>query len=241
MKDVSRETCREEKQVQHLTKGCSELGIPLSAEIKGKICNYLQELIIWNRRINLISRQDTDNIALHHFLDSLSLLPHVEIPMGAKMIDVGTGAGFPGVPLKICRSDLRLTLVESVRKKVLFLKHLVEHLSLSEVSVLHERAEALHGKSKHQNHYDVAVARAVSPLKSLILLCLPFLKPGGIFVAYKGGDVREELREAASEAPYVGGRLEREIEIVLPISKKKRQLIVFKKVLTKGSEHALLS
>ena len=227
MTGVSRETCGVENQIHQLTKGCSALGIPLSRESKRKFSQYLEELLLWNRRINLVSRRNTDNIALHHFLDSLSLLPNIDIPSGARIIDVGTGSGFPGIPLKICRPDLRLTLVESTRKKVLFLKHIIESLQFSEVSVLHKRAEALNSEPEYLNNFDMAIARAVSPLPSLTSLCLPFLRPGGKFVAYKGGDIEEELRNAMLKLPSVSGRFERKIEVLVPLSNKKRQLLVF--------------
>ncbi|UCE19057.1 MAG: 16S rRNA (guanine(527)-N(7))-methyltransferase RsmG [Gemmatimonadota bacterium] len=241
MKGVSRETFDVDKQIQQLAEGCSAFGITLGGERKRKFCDYLEELLEWNRRVNLVSRQDTENIALHHFLDSLSFLPNIEIPQEARMIDVGTGAGFPGIPLKICCPDLRLTLVESTRKKVLFLKHIIDTLRLSGVSVLHERAEALHQDSKYRDNFDIVVARAVSPLRSLTLLCLPFLKPGGKFVAYKGGDVRGELREARLELSKISGRFEREIDVFLPLSNRKRQLIVFTKAHKERNGDAILS
>lgn len=230
MRNVSRVTYRIENQIEKLAGGGKILGITLDGEKKRKFSDYLVELLMWNRRMNLISRQDTDNIALHHFLESLTLLPNVEIPNEAKMVDIGTGAGFPGIPLKICRTDLKLTLIESTRKKVLFLKHLVDHLQLSEVSVLHERAEVLHEKQEHGNNYDIAVARAVSPLRSLVLLCLPFLKPGGMFVAFKGGDTKDEMREALPQLAHVSARFEREIEIIVPLSYKRRKLFIFQRV-----------
>ena len=230
MRGVSRGTSCVDEQIQQLVKGCSALGIELNGEKRGQFSLFLETLFAWNRKINLISRKDTEHVAFYHFLDSLSILPHVEIPIGAEMIDVGTGAGFPGIPLKILRSDLRLTLVESTRKKGLFLKHVISRLNVSEVEVLQARAETLHRESKYQNRYDVAVARAVSPLKSLILLCLPFLKNGGLFVAYKGANVRDELQKALPELSIVSGRFARRIEIVLPVANKKRQILVFNKV-----------
>lgn len=212
-----------------MVEGCSALGIILSEEKRSRFASYLGEILVWNRRMNLVSRREVNSISLHHFLDSVSPLSHVPMPRGAELIDVGPGAGFPGLPLKICRPDLRLTLVESTRKKALFLRHISEKLGLSEVTILCQRAERLNREGPFQNRYDVAVARAVARLRFLVCLCLPFLRTGGRFVAFKGGDIEEELEEALPELPSLSGRLERSVEIVLPISSKKRKLLVFTK------------
>lgn len=230
MNTVPRETIQVERQIEQLVKGCRTLGFELEEEEKQNFSRYLKEILSWNRRINLISRQDTDNIASLHFLDSLSLLPRIEIPPGARVLDVGSGAGFPGLPLKICRQDLHLSLVESTRKKCLFLKHVVETLSLENVTILRERAEDLNTKASFQNRYDMAVSRAVSHLQALVPLCLPFVKPGGLFVAYKGGLVEAELQEAMPRLLSLGSQLEKTEEVLLPPSKKKRQLVIIKKL-----------
>ena len=230
MKDFSRETRNADRQIQQLVQYCTALGVTLEKQQSKQFSSYLEELLVWNKRMNLISRRDTDNVALHHFLDSLSLLPYIEIPNRASVIDIGAGAGFPGLPLKICRPDILLTLVESTRKRALFLQHMHKRLDVSNVKIVQSRAEDLNRKEEYQNQYDFALVRALSRLKDLVLMCLPFLKPGGLFVAYKGGNVEDEVREALPELPRLFGRLEKRVEILLPLSHKKRQLIVFKKV-----------
>ena len=230
MTDVPRETGDVDGQIRQLRRGCTALGIKLDTQQAEMFSEYVEQILTWNQRINLISRREVKHIALHHLLDSLSLLSHTEIPLGAKVIDVGTGAGFPGLPIKICRPDLKLTLVESVRKKVLFLKHVSESLKLPDVTILHERAEDLSRRPICQNTYDVVVSRAVSRLRSLVVLCLPFLRPGGKFIAYKGGTIEEELQEVLPVLPALSGKFERGVEVELPISHKKRQHIIFTKV-----------
>ena len=230
MNTVPRETRKIEGQINQLTRGCLALGFELKEEEIQNFAVYLKEILVWNRRINLVSRQDTDNIALFHFVDSLSLLPVVKVVPGTKMMDIGSGAGFPGLPLKICRQDLNLTLVESRRKRSLFLKHVVETLALKGVTIITKRAEDLNRQALFQDKYDIVVARAVTQLLPLVHLCLPFLNQGGRFVAYKGGAMEEEIQEMLPQVLTLGGRLERTEEITLPISNKKRQLIIIKKV-----------
>jgi 16S rRNA (guanine527-N7)-methyltransferase len=230
MSSVPRETLHLEKQIDQLVEGCKNFGLQLNEIEVQNFTKYLELILRWNQRMNLISRRDTENIALFHFLDSLSILAYTNIPTGAKMIDVGSGAGFPGLPLKVCRPDVRLTLVESIRKKVLFLTHVVDTLSLEDVTILKERAEILINNGSYRCAYDIVVSRAVSHLRSLVPLCLPFLKPGGMFVAFKGGSVETELQEARSEIRSYGSRIERREEILLPISQKRRQLVIMKKL-----------
>ena len=229
MRNVSRETYASEGETQHLVEGCSKLGISISQTEMNKFAQYTEELTKWNRRMNLISRRNVKDIALQHHLDSLSMLAHIHVPKGIEAIDVGSGAGFPGVPLKICRPDLRFTLVESTRKKALFLQHIIERLGLSEVTVLCDRAERLNQKNVFRGRYNLVVSRAVARLWPLVNLCLPFLKPGGIFVAYKGGDVEDEIQEMVPKLSAVSGQLVKTVEFCLPLCFKERRLLVFTK------------
>ena len=230
MRSVPRETGEIGKQIHQLVQGFRTWGITMGEDQRQCFSIYLEELLSWNQRINLISRKDTRNIALHHFLDSLSILSCLEISQGALTVDIGTGAGFPGLPLKICRPDILLTLVESTRKKTLFLQHITERLALSGVEIVRERAEDLSRRKKFQKKYDFVLARAVTPLPFMVVISLPFLKKGGRFIAYKGGDIEEEIQTTVSELPALAGRLEERIEVNVPISNKKRQLIIITKV-----------
>ena len=157
---------------------------------------YLSLLLEWNKRIHLVSKGDArrDRI-LRHFVDSLSIFKAVDITKGANLLDLGAGAGFPSIPIKIVREDIRLTLVESIHKKTLFLQKLSQVLKLEEVSILNQRAEELASQPELKEKCDVVVAKAMGKLKDVIGLSMPFLKTGGLFVAYKGKGVKREIEE----------------------------------------------
>lgn len=157
---------------------------------------YLKELLEWNQKFNLTSVTDPEEIKTRHFEDSLSILQAVELS-DQKVVDIGAGAGFPGIPLKIARPGIKLTLIEATRKKVDFLKHLIEILELKDTEAIWGRAEKL---TEYFGQYDVAVARAVAKLPVLVKYCLPYLKPGGIFIAQKQDQVEAEA--AALKVKY---------------------------------------
>ncbi len=230
MKTVPRETPGIDGQIRDLVNGCAEMGLSLGDEQIGMFSRYLTELLAWNKRVNLVSRRNADRIAVNHFLDSLSLLGEVHLPPGAALMDVGSGAGLPGLPLKIVRADISLVLVEATQKKALFLKHVTGLLGLPATQVLPSRAEELQDETSLLDQFDVVVARAVASLEDLVKICFPFLKKGGCFVAFKGGDVAEEIAEVLPELPGISGDLLKNIEIVLPISHKRRRLLLFTKL-----------
>jgi 16S rRNA (guanine527-N7)-methyltransferase len=218
-----------DRQIQDLVKGCAEMDLSLENEQIAMFSRYLDELLVWNRRVNLVSRRHTDQIAVNHFLDCLSLLGSFPFPPGAMVMDVGSGAGLPGLPLKIMRSDMSLVLVEATQKKALFLKHVTGLLGLSATQVFSSRAEDMHGEPSLLGRFDVVVARAVASLEDLVKICFPFLKKGGCFVAFKGGDIAEEMADVLPELPGISGNLLKNIEIIVPISHKKRRLVLFTK------------
>ncbi len=174
--------------VKQLQQGALRLGIVLTKEQLEAFAAYHQLLLDWNRRMNLISRADESRIVTHHFLDSLTPVPHLHWPEGIQLLDLGSGAGFPGVPIKIIRPQVSLTLLDSRRKRTLFLKKLVSLLALRSVSVICERAETLHCQEQYLGRFDLATARSVAPLSQLLPLALPFLKKGGKLIVYKGPD-----------------------------------------------------
>ena len=181
-------------------------GIPLPDEAAGKFAVYQELLLDWNSRMNLTAITDPDEIVVKHFLDSLLLLNAVNLPSGAAIIDVGAGAGFPGVPLKLARSDLKLTLLDSLRKRTLFLEELSHQLGQSN-EIIHARAEQLARDSAYREAFDVATARAVAGLPALCEYCLPFVKPGGVFAAMKGPDCSAETAQSANAIRELGGEL----------------------------------
>jgi len=168
---------------------------------------YRRELMEWNKIMNLTSLTEDSDIIDKHFIDSLLLFRYEKLKDNMRIADVGTGAGFPGIPIKICKSDVQLLLLESIAKKARFLSHIVGILALEGVSIANQRAEVLGQMPEHRESYDIAVARCVAPLRTLAEYCLPLVQIGGKFIAYKGQDIEMELKEAESAIAELGGKL----------------------------------
>jgi 16S rRNA (guanine527-N7)-methyltransferase len=210
-------------------------GIELSPAQLDAFQIYQRELVEWNARFNLTTITDPDQVIVKHFLDSLSVAPVVRQNIYS-LIDLGSGAGFPGLPLKIAFPALRVTLIDSTGKKVEFLKHVIAELNLRGVTALHARAEELAHDPKYREKYDAAVARAVADLPTLLEYALPFVRVGGVFVAQKGVDVEEEVRRGARAMKVLGGRL-REVSPVRLPGLEPRHLIVVEKIATTPSQY----
>jgi 16S rRNA (guanine527-N7)-methyltransferase len=185
----------EEKLLHFLSEGAAEIGIPLGPSELSLFAVYRRELLLWNRRINLVSEKSSQEIIVRHFLDSLTAAPWIARPDGL-MIDIGSGAGFPGIPLRIALPRLQVMLVESSRKKSSFLSHIVRTLALDGATVVRERVEALVGETACAGCFDTVISRAAFKLPELIRMAAFFLKPGGILLAMKGPDPQEEMAEA---------------------------------------------
>lgn len=196
---VEQNPCSEiNSQMVLFAKGVKELGLPLTEEIEGKFSVYLTKLLQWNRRLNLVSSRDEQRIVERHFLESLGLLSVIDFPTKGWVLDLGTGAGFPGLPLKILRPDLVLTLLDSTRKKTLFLKDVVRTLGLKEVAIIWARAEQINEHRQYRGKYDIVLARAVASLEKLVDWGFPFLRRDpngqrGMLVIMKGSTFAEEL------------------------------------------------
>ncbi len=190
---------------------------------------YYEELEAWNQRANLTAITGHDAVQIKHFLDSLTCLLAFPSGEGLRVIDVGSGAGFPGLPVKIVRPDLRLTLLESVGKKANFLRHLVGRLGLASVAVAQARAEDAGRLPDHRQQQDVVLARAVAELRILAEYALPFCRIGGVFVAHKRASIDDEIKDAAQSIAALGGALRTCIPIDLP-GVEPRQLVVIDKV-----------
>lgn len=191
---------------------------------------YANELAEWNEKFNLTAIKTPAEVEIKHFADSLScLLALRHLSAGGRMVDVGTGAGFPGLPLKIIHPELRLTLVESVGKKVTFLNHMVTTLGLKDVQVVQARAEELGQQPAHRERYDFAVARAVAEMHTLLEYLLPLVKKGGKVLAQKGESAPVEAQAAEHAAQLLGGSLERILPVELPGVVELRYLVVFNK------------
>ncbi len=192
---------------------------------------YADLLLAWNEKFNLTAIRDLDGIQVKHFLDSLTVLRVMPTHQGApRVVDVGTGAGFPGLPLKIARPELRLTLVEATGKKVTFCQTVVDAFGLKGVTVIKARAEELGQDPAHREKYDFALARAVTQLPVLAEYLLPLVKPGGRALAQKGEDAPAEAQAAAGALCRLGGALDQVIPIELPGLLGPRHLVVLKKV-----------
>lgn len=216
-----------EKIEARLQELAQAVGISLSGPQLGKFQRYLELLLVWNEKVNLTAITEPQEVVIKHFLDSLLLLNTVSLKQGAKVIDVGTGAGFPGIPLKIARPDLDLTLLDSLNKRLVFLQELLKELELSTETV-HCRAEEGGRKKELRGKFDFVTARAVAPLNLLCEYCLPFLKVGGIFAAMKGPNCSEEIEAAKKAIGILGAEIKEKKELNLPDGSG-RTIIVLKK------------
>ncbi|MCI8360410.1 MAG: 16S rRNA (guanine(527)-N(7))-methyltransferase RsmG [Clostridiales bacterium] len=181
-----------------------ELPIHIDEQAKLRLIQYAGLLVAWNEKINLTAITQPEEIAVKHFLDSAVLLKYMELPTAARVIDVGTGAGFPGLVLKILRPDLRLTLLDSLQKRLRFLENVTGSLGLS-AELVHARAEEGGRNPLYREAFELATARAVARLPLLAEYCLPFVKAGGLFCALKGPDGERECGEAAAALGLLGG------------------------------------
>lgn len=216
-----------------LSREAGRLGIELSDTQLALFRRYYEELVAWNARVNLTAIVDWDAVQIQHFLDSLTCL--LVLPPAARaapyaVVDVGAGAGFPGVPLKIMLPHAHLTLIESVGKKAAFLRHVVQALGLTDVEVLTMRAEEAGRHTAHRAGHDLAVARAVAALPVLVEYMLPLVQVGGLVVAMKGRAVQEEVATAEKAINALGGQLSAVRPVILPGLDGPRHLVVVEKV-----------
>lgn len=213
-----------------LASGAAEMGISLNDSQLDQFDSLTELLLDWNSRVNLTRITDRTEIVVKHYLDSLALLRYINPAEGASVIDVGTGPGIPGLPLKIMRPDIRLALLDSVRKKLSFAEAAANALNLTNVSVIHARAEDAGHDSLHREKYDLVISRAVARLAILSELCLPLCKVGGRFVAYKGPDIDEEVEEIDKAAAVLGGKVAVVEKFSLPNSDLHRSLAIIEKI-----------
>ncbi len=190
---------------------------------------YFELLAEWNEKMNLTAITDESGVALKHFADSLSLLNFVDIPQNSSLADVGTGAGFPGVVLKIARPDIKLTLIDSLNKRLVFLGEVCAQLGI-EAELIHSRAEDGARDEKLRESFDFAVSRAVARMNVLSEYCLPYVKVGGAFCAMKGAQANEEFKESLNAINTLGGKLEKKYFFELPENGGERAIAVVRKV-----------
>ena len=205
-----------------LIKAAAEYSLSLTEEQLTRFSQYFEILIEWNQKINLTAITDPNEVAVKHMIDSLSCYDKIIFKNGAKIIDVGTGAGFPGLPLKIYRPDLKLTLFDSLNKRILFLKEVAEKLEIPDIEFIHSRAE--------DGGKNIAVSRAVARLSILSELCLPFVAVGGFFIALKGSQYSQEIKESTSALRVLGGEIEKIENIKLPGLDDVRAVVYIRKI-----------
>jgi 16S rRNA (guanine527-N7)-methyltransferase len=218
--------------MEQLTAGVRQLlGLTLTPRQCQAFQVYYQELMAWNARFNLTAITDREGVQIRHFLDSLSCLLAIGNDVqGKSLIDIGSGAGFPGLPLKLVCPSFHLTLLEATGKKVDFLQHLVASLKLSQVTVIHDRAEQIGQDPRHREAYDWGVARAVAAMPTLIEYLLPLCRLGGRCLAQKGEAAAAEVSLAERGISLLGGRLNRLVPVELPGLAETRHLVVIDKV-----------
>ena len=215
---------------QYLLRGTEDLGIELSVEQVKKFTAFYQILIAGNEKCNLTAITEMFEVVTKHFLDSLSCIKAVSFTGSISLLDVGTGAGFPGIPLKIMYPELSVVLLEASQKKVNFLNSTVFELALTDVKAIHLRAEEAGTLAEYRQKFDRVTARAVAQLNVLAEYCIPMVKVGGFFIALKGPSTDDEIENAIPAIKKLGGELDKIIKLNLPLSGEGRTLIVIRKV-----------
>lgn len=220
--------------MEALNGGAKKLGLDLSPKQLEQFHIYYRELVDWNRKVNLTSITDYEEVQIRHFLDSLTVTLAMK-PLGGgggfRVIDVGTGAGLPGMPLKILLPGIRLVLLEATAKKVKFLHHLITRLGLDNVEVVVGRAEEIAHDAQYREKFELVLSRAVAPLPTLAELTMPFCAVGGSFIAQKKGDIDIELNNAYKAIAVLGGKLREVKDVELEEFGDKRFLVVIDKVM----------
>jgi len=222
-----------DRDVELLIVGARELGIALTDQHVAAFEVCYNALVTWNERFNLTAITDWKGVLIRHFLDSLSCLkaiPQGKLNAGARVIDVGTGAGYPGIPLKIVCPGMRLTLLEATHKKVTFLEHLIDRLGMDDVVAIHARSEQLGQDAFHRERYDWSIARAVAKMPTLVEYLLPLARVGGAILAQKGEDAAAEVHEADEAIATLGGEVRQLVPVELRGLAETRYLVVIDKV-----------
>ena len=215
---------------QQFIEALKEMGIVLSDTQIEQFRTYFELLVEWNEKMNLTAITDLEGVYLKHFYDSISASFYFDFTKVESVCDVGAGAGFPSLPIKICFPHLHVTIVDSLNKRITFLNHLSEQLKLDHVTFVHARAEEFGQNEKYREKFDVVTARAVARLSVLSELCIPLAKQDGYFVALKAAAGPEELKDAKKAITTLGASLKEEFSYLLPVEESDRTLYIFDKI-----------
>lgn len=213
---------------------CNKINIEISDDQINCFEKYYELLIEKNKVMNLTAITDKEDVIVKHFIDSIALIPYlldkgININNKLKIIDIGTGAGFPGLPLKIMMPDVKFTLLDSLNKRVSFLNEVIYELKLKDIEALHGRAEDYASDNKYREKYDICVSRAVANLSTLSEYCIPFVKENGFFISYKAGESEEEINNSKNAIKILGGKINKVEEFILPGTDASRVFVFIRK------------
>ncbi|NLY09113.1 MAG: 16S rRNA (guanine(527)-N(7))-methyltransferase RsmG [Tissierellia bacterium] len=213
-----------------LKEGLELWDIELSPTQEKEFESYRDMILEWNEKFNITSLTEEKDMEIKHFLDSISPLLLKELETTSSVLDMGTGGGFPGIPLKIMKPEWKMVLADSLNKRIKFLQEVISELKLKDIEAVHGRAEEMARKSEFREKFDMVISRAVAPLPTLAEYCIPFVKVGGFFIAMKGSAAEEELEQAEKAIKILGGKYVRKETINIPHLDWQPQLLIIKKV-----------